>query len=112
MTYLKRKADDDLRKWKMNENRDPLVIEGARQVGKTRTIREFARGNYDSFIELNFAKDDRYRSIIDKGYSADNVTNLISLIDPSMKFIPGKTLIYFDEIQEFPEIATSLKFFK
>lgn len=113
MIYLKRKIDDFLLKWKEDENRKPLIVKGCRQIGKTESIRHFAKNaGYDSFIEINFVKDEKYKKITADGYSASAIVKAISLLDPSKKFINGKTLIFFDEISEFPDIATSLKFFK
>lgn len=110
--YLKRKIDDVLNNWHLREDRLPLVIKGCRQVGKTESIRHFAASHYESFIEINFSEDPKYKSIIEDGYSARDIIKNISLLNPSFKFIEGKTLIFFDELQVFPEIATSLKFFK
>lgn len=111
--YLKRKIDRFLTEWKANPDRKPLIVKGCRQVGKTRSIRHFAKtAKYESFIEINFVKEARYKNIIVDGYTASSIIKNISLIDPSKKFIDGKTLIFFDEVTEFPEIATSLKFFK
>lgn len=109
--YLKRKVDSFLRDWKADENRKPLIIKGSRQIGKTESILHFAAENYESIIEINFVRDEKYKGIIADGYEASDIVKNISLLDPSKKFIPGKTLIFFDEITEFPEIATSLKFF-
>ena len=110
--YLKRKIDSYLVEWKANENRKPLIIKGPRQIGKTESVKKFAEANYDSVIEINFVLSEKYKMIANDGYDADTIIKNISLIDPSYKFIPGKTLIFFDEIQEYPKIATSLKFFK
>lgn len=110
--YLKRKIDDVLNNWHLQEDRLPLAIKGCRQVGKTESIRHFAASHYESFIEINFSEDPKYKSIIEDGYSARDIIKNISLLNPSFKFIEGKTLIFFDELQVFPEIATSLKFFK
>ena len=110
--YLKRKIDDVLNNWHLQEDRLPLVIKGCRQVGKTESIRHFAASHYECFIEINFSEDPKYKSIIEDGYSARDIIKNISLLNPSFKFIEGKTLIFFDELQVFPEIATSLKFFK
>ncbi len=109
--YLKRKVDDFLAEWKVEENRKPLIIKGSRQVGKTESILHFASDHYESIIEINFVRDEKYKGIIADGYEAADIIKNISLLDPSKKFIPEKTLIFFDEITEFPEIATSLKFF-
>ena len=111
--YLKRKIDDFLLTWKSDPKRKPLIVKGCRQVGKTESIRHFAKNaGYESLIEINFVKDSKYKRIIDDGYDSSSIIKNISLLDPSKRFIPGKTLLFFDEITEFPEIATSLKFFK
>lgn len=109
--YLERKEDKMLIEWKMTDGHKPLIIKGARQVGKTETIRNFAKNNYESLIEINFVEEPKYRTIIADGYRTVDIIKNISLLDPSKRFIPGKTLIFFDEIQQFPDIATSLKFF-
>lgn len=108
--YLRRKIDDYLKEWKNSEERKPLIIKGARQIGKTESIRKFAEENYTSVIEINFVEEPKYRTIIVDGYGADEIVKSISRIDPQKQFIPEETLIFFDELQEFPEIATSLKF--
>ena len=111
--YLKRKIDDYLINWKEDPGRKPLVVRGCRQVGKTESIRHFAKSaGYESFIEINFVKEEKYKKITDNGYAANDIIKNISLIDPSKRFVAHKTLIFFDEITEFPDIATSLKFFK
>lgn len=109
--YLRRKIDRYLTDWKQDSNRKPLIVRGPRQIGKTESIKKFAKENYKSIIEINFVTSEKYKQITSDGYSADSVIKNISLIDPSHKFIPGETLLFFDEIQEYPEIATSLKFF-
>jgi predicted AAA+ superfamily ATPase len=109
--YLKRKIDIFLSDWKKDENRKPLIVKGSRQIGKTESIRKFAKENYKSIIEINFVTSEKYKMIASDGYDVASVIKNISIIDPSFRFIPGETLIFFDEIQEYPEIATSLKFF-
>ncbi len=110
--YLKRKIDNYLINWKANKNRKPLIIKGPRQIGKTESVKKFAEENYESLIEINFVLSEKYKMIANDGYDVDTIIKNISLIDPSYRFVPGKTLIFFDEIQEYPKIATSLKFFK
>ena len=110
--YLRRKVDSVLERWRADPERLPLVIKGPRQVGKTESVMRFARGNYDSVVAINFVEEPRYRSILADGYSAADVVRNISLIDPSKHFAPGRTLIFFDEVQAFPDVATTLKFFK
>lgn len=109
--YLKRKIDSFLVSWKENPERKPLIIKGARQVGKTKSILNFASSHYDSVVSINFAEDPIYKQIIENGYSADAVIKNISRINADAKFVDDKTLIFFDEIQEFPDITTTLKFF-
>ena len=109
--FIPRKFESLLLAWKANEKRLPLIVKGARQVGKTECIRHFAEGRYASFVEINFALYPEFKAIVRDGYSAENVTRNISLIEPNFKFIEANTLIFFDEIQDFPEIATSFKSF-
>lgn len=111
MIYLRRKIDDFLRAWKMNPCRKPLVVKGPRQVGKTESIRKFSAEYYENVIEINFVEEPKYKQITADGYKAADLIKNISRIDPSKRFPEGKTLLFFDELQEFPEIATSLKFF-
>ena len=110
--YLRRKIDDYLTQWKNNENRYPLIIKGARQIGKTESVKHFADQNYESVVSVNFALEKQYKNILSDGYDVENIIKNISLIDPSKKFIANRTLIIFDELQELPDIATSLKAFK
>ncbi len=109
--YLQRKIDYFLEAWKADEFRKPLIVKGARQIGKTESIRRFAKKNYKSVIEINFVEEPKYKTIISEGYKVSDIIKNMSRIDPGKKFLPGETLIFFDELQEFPEIATSLKFF-
>lgn len=109
--YLERKIDKFLSDWKKNNDRKPLIVKGPRQIGKTESIKRFAQNNYKSVIEINFVTSEKYKMITSNGYDTDSIIKNISLINPSNKFIPNETVIFFDEIQEFPDIATSLKFF-
>ena len=110
--YLRRKIDKFLEDWKKDEDRKPLIIKGARQIGKTESIKHFAKKNYSNFIEINFVEEPKYKGIIADGYKTDDIIKNMSRIDTDLKFTPGKTVIFFDELQEFPEMATALKFFK
>lgn len=109
---LKRKIDKYLGNWKSDPDRKPLIVKGARQIGKTYSIRKFGKGYYENLIELNFVEEPKYKQIFANGYDVYSILRNISLMDPGKIFIPGKTLIFFDEIQECPACATSLKFFK
>jgi predicted AAA+ superfamily ATPase len=110
--YLKRKIDAFLTEWKNDSQKKPLIVKGCRQIGKTESILHFANSNYESVIEINFVRDEKYKMIIADGYDVASIIKNISRIDPSKRFLPYKTLIFFDEITEFPEIATALKFFR
>lgn len=108
---LKRKIDQYLIEWKKDKERKPLIVKGARQIGKTFSIRQFAK-TYKHFIEINFILNPEYKRIFDSGYSVDSVIKQMSLINPGYEFKAGDTLILFDELQAFPDCATSLKAFK
>ena len=110
--YLKRKIDSFLCDWKKNSNHNPLIVKGARQIGKTESILHFAKQNYDNVVYINFVEEPKYKNITVDGYKPEKICKNISLLNPEVKFTKGSTLIFFDELQDFPEIATSLKFFK
>ena len=97
--------------WKSEPDRMHLIIKGARQVGKTESIRQFAKKNYKSVIEINFALQRQYKDIFNDGFEVDNIIKNITLHDPSLNIIPGDTLIFFDEMQDCVSCATSLKAF-
>ena len=107
---IRRKADFFLHEWKRQKGHLPLIITGARQVGKTYSIRHFGK-EYESFIEINFVDNPEYKDIFAKGYSPAEVIKRISFHNPAFKFIPGDTLLFFDELQEYPDCSTCLKFF-
>ena len=109
---LKRKIDKYLTDWKNRPDRKPLIIKGARQIGKTRSVEWFASQNYASVIEINFIEQKKYREIFNDGFEVDAILKNISLLNPELKFIPGDTIFFFDELQACPNCATSLKFFK
>lgn len=109
--YLKRKIDRYLTLWKEDPGRKPLIVRGPRQVGKTESVLRFAREAYENVNYINFVEEPKYKLIIEDGYKAEDIIRNISRMDPGKCFEPGKTLIFFDELQEFPEIATALKFF-
>lgn len=110
--YLKRKIDTFLLNWKEDANRLPLIVRGPRQVGKTESIRRFAERAYKNSVYINFVEEPKYKRIIEDSYKTEDVIRNISRIDPSKRFEEGETLIIFDELQEYPEMATALKFFK
>lgn len=111
MERLARKIDQFLIDWKKSPDRKPLILKGARQVGKTKAIEFFAKNHYKNFIEINFVEQPQYKTIFDAGFEVDTLLKNISLINPELEFIPKETLIFFDEMQDCPNCATSLKFF-
>ncbi len=111
MDYLKRKIDSFLLDWKARIHL-PLLVKGARQVGKTESIIHFGKTNYSSLVYVNFVEKPKFKTIVSGGYDAESIVRELTNLDASFRFTPNDTLIVFDEIQEFPDIATSLKFFK
>ena len=109
--YYKRKIDDFLQEWKADAKHKPLIIKGARQIGKTESILHFAKQNYKNIIYINFALEKKFMQILADGYDVESVTRNITLADPSIQFIPKESIILFDEIQENPDVATTLKSF-
>ncbi len=107
---LVRKVDAFLQEWKARAHK-PLIVKGARQVGKTESISLFARTNYAHVVTINFALQPQYKRIFENGYEVDNIKKNISLINPEFQFVDGETLFFFDELQECPNCATSLKSF-
>lgn len=111
MQLLKRKIDSVLIEWKGDPNHLPLIVKGARQIGKTESINHFAKENYKSVIEINFALQKQYKDIFDDGFEVDTIIKNITLHNPDFEVIPNNTLIFFDELQDCPNCATSLKSF-
>lgn len=108
---LKRKIYEKLKKWKETPNRKALVIDGQRQVGKTYIVREFAKNEYENTIEINFSMDHDKKIAFDGSLRADNVIKNLMAFFPPEKFVPCKTLLFFDEIQDCPPAWASLKSF-
>jgi predicted AAA+ superfamily ATPase len=107
---MKRFALDDLVKWKSNPNKKPLIIRGARQVGKTWLMREFGRICYESTIYINFDDNNVMAELFSRDLDVDRIIRGIELAF-GIKIIPESTLLIFDEVQETPKALTSLKYF-
>ncbi|ADV34938.1 AAA family ATPase [Mycoplasmopsis fermentans] len=112
---LKRKIDAFLLDWKNDANKKPLIIKGARQIGKTTSILEFAKNNYKYVVYINFALMNEIKELFNnknvKSYEVDDLIKFISFAKSGFEFVPNETLIFFDEIQEQPNCITSLKSF-
>lgn len=109
---LTRKIDSFLVQWKNSPHHLPLIIKGARQVGKTEAIEHFARTHYTHLVEINFVLQKEYRHIFDDGFDVDRILQNITFLNPSLQLKPHETLIFFDELQACPNCATSLKAFQ
>lgn len=110
---LKRKIEQVLSNWKNDSNHKPLIVKGCRQCGKTFSVRNFAKSNYEHVVYLNFFEDPTYASVFQGSLDVDHITMLLSaLLGHDAVFEAGKTVLILDEIQECPEARTALKFFQ
>ncbi len=108
---MKRNAIEALLNWKNDEERKPMVLKGARQVGKTWLMKEFGRSYYDNYVYFNFDEEDELQSIFETNKNPKRIIELLSLV-AGEKILPGATLVIFDEIQECPSALNALKYFK
>ena len=108
---MKRNAIQDLINWKSSGERKPMVLKGARQVGKTWLMKEFGQNYYNNFVYFNFDEEDELKSIFETNKNPHRILDLLSMI-AGEKILPDETLIIFDEIQECPEALNTLKYFK
>ena len=99
--YYTRKIDTFLTEWKNDPAHLPLIVKGARQIGKTESILHFASNNYENVVYINFALQKKFLKITADGYDTGSVIKNITLVDPKLSFVAHKTLIIFDEIQEY-----------
>ena len=107
---LKRKIYEDLLYWKENRGQECLLIKGARQIGKTYIVEQFAKKEYESFIEINFFAEPELKQIFEGNLTGDEIKKRISSNIPNVEFIPHKTLIFLDEIQKCSKARVALKF--
>lgn len=108
---LRRSAIQVLTNWKTSEDRKPMILKGARQVGKTWLMKEFGKNCYGSYVYFNFDEEDELKSIFEANKNPHRIIELLSLIS-GKKILPGETLMIFDEIQECAEALNTLKYFK
>ncbi len=107
---LKRKINEILLKWKNADSSKCLLLEGSRQVGKTYSVREFAKENYKSFIEVNFIENPSLMNVFSEQLDVNSIMTKLGLYMPGIKIIEGSTLLFLDEIQECSNAITALKF--
>ena len=105
-----REIINDLIKWKDNARRKPLLLTGVRQCGKTYIVEEFAKEHFDSYVCVNFEESANVSAVFDYDFDTDRIIIEIERIYHT-KIVPGKTLVFFDEIQECPRAITALKYF-
>ena len=109
MAEFRRKFYDWLMQWKATKHHECLLVKGARQIGKTFIVEKFGREQYESFIEFNFVLDPEACAIFDGSLKADDLYRKISAYDATSRLVPGRTLIFLDEIQECANARTALK---
>ena len=107
---LKRKITERLLEWKTTKDKECLLVKGARQIGKTFIIEDFARKHYNHFVEINFEQHPEMKAIFDGSLSVPELIQRITLFIPDAEFVPYETLLFLDEIQSCPQARTSLKF--
>ena len=106
---LKRKIINELETWMKNQSHEALLVKGARQVGKTTTIREIGKRHYAHFVEINFEQDPQAKEAFSGSRDANTVLSRLSVMGYG-PFVEHKTLIFFDEIQSCPNARTAIKF--
>ncbi len=109
MMYLEREIDKELEHWKNADQRKPLLLRGARQVGKSSTVRNLAQ-KFEFFVEVNFDENPKYKAIFNEGLDPKEICEQLSLV-LNTPVIEGKTLLFFDEIQACIPAITSLRYF-
>ena len=108
---LERKITNILMEWKEETKKPCLLIRGARQVGKTFIINQFAINNYESYIYINFEISPEYKSIFDGNLDMETLIMQLEVTFPEKKIIPNKTILFLDEIQNCPNARVALKSF-
>ena len=108
---FKRKITDEMLTWKNTPNKKALIVKGLRQVGKTTSVRAFAQENYENVVYVNFKSNNSAKRIFDDDLIIDRITTDLSALLTDARFVPYKTVIIFDEIQECANARSSIKEF-
>ena len=108
---FKRKITDEMLAWKHTPNKKALIVKGLRQVGKTTSVRAFAQQNYENVVYVNFKSNNSAKRIFDDDLVINRITTDLSALLPDARFVPYKTVIIFDEIQECANARSSIKAF-
>src|SRR5690348_16956915 len=106
---MKRLIDWHLSTWKEETRRKPLLMKGARQIGKTYSVRQLAK-QFESFVEINFELIPEARTIFEKDLKPERIIWELGLLTDT-PIIPGKTLLFFDEVQVAPQAILALRYF-
>lgn len=109
-TEMERLLMKDLLRWKDKKRRKPLIIHGARQVGKTWLMREFGKTYFRKTVYISFDNNEHMNNVFGMDYDIDRIISAIK-IEAGESFTSKDTLLIFDEIQEVPRALTSLKYF-
>lgn len=105
---IERTAHADIASWRRTKTHQALLVDGARQVGKTTLVREFARQNYGTYIEINFLESPFAMEVVSQARDARDLMLRITALSDA-RLVPGDTLVFFDEVQEFGDIVTWAK---
>jgi uncharacterized protein len=106
---MKRIAEDKLLKWVDSNRRKPLIIRGARQVGKTWLVENFLAKRFDSFVKIDLESQPHFHEAFSGELVPEKMLNVIEA--RTGRIIPGKTLLFIDEIQCYPRAITALRYF-
>ena len=106
---IKRKFYDVLAGWKADKRGQCLLVNGARQVGKTFLIEKFGRENYESFIEINFALEPKFAAVFEGSLDVRSIRERLTALRGDVRIVPGRTLLFLDEIQDCPDARTAFK---
>jgi len=107
---LKRKIEKQLLEWKNNSDRNPLIVKGARQVGKTYSIDKFCKDNYKHYYYIDFNESPNFKDVFEGNLDKASIIKNLTLEIPGLKLEKGETVIFLDEIQNCPNARTALKF--
>lgn len=106
---MKREIEQSLIEWKHRPNRKPLILRGARQVGKTFTVEQFAKEHFENYVKINLEEKPEFRKLFDQNDVKLIVNQLAVILDTDIS--AGKTLLFIDEIQTYPKAIQTLRYF-
>jgi uncharacterized protein len=107
---MKRLFENILSDWKNSSRRKPLIVRGARQLGKTYTISGFGKTKFKNLVGIDFERNPEFRDIFENDLQASRIINDLELAT-AQRIVPGETLVFFDEVQECPKALVALRYF-